>query len=77
MGQNDTHHAHKGRGLNRHYNEIRMFTDKEALVDYVNQLESVENVDVYKIDENLYKVQVRHSCSHGPCRHDEKHHKTE
>ncbi len=39
-------------------NTVRLFTDKEAMVLYVNTLENIENVDVYKIEDHLYKVLV-------------------
>lgn len=73
MKENDMqqrHHGHKGHHTKKR-SEITMFTDKQALVDYVNQLESIDNVDVYKIDDNLYKVHVKRSCDHGHCHHDD------
>jgi hypothetical protein len=39
-------------------NTVRLFTDKEAMVLYVNTLENIDNVDVYKIEDQLYKVLV-------------------
>lgn len=74
MGHDNTyqkHHAHKGRGTHRLINEIKMFIEKEELVDYVNQLESIENVDIFKIDEKLYKVHVKRIGNHGHCCQDE------
>lgn len=39
-------------------NEVKLFTDKNAMVTYVNQLTGIENVEIFKIEDNLYKVLV-------------------
>ncbi len=39
-------------------NEVKLFTDRDQMVDYVNHLSHIENVDIFKIEENLYKVLV-------------------
>ena len=52
---------------NRHYhveNEVKLFTDKTAMVEYVNQLTGIENVEVFKIEDNLYKVLVAKKVMH-------------
>ena len=38
--------------------EVKLFTDKQKMVDYVNQLSGIENVEIYKIEDQLYKVLV-------------------
>jgi hypothetical protein len=42
----------------RHFKKVtKMFTSKESLVEYVNQAgEKGHHIDVYKIDEDLYKI---------------------
>lgn len=48
----------------RHYSfnqtsKIKMFTSKKELVDYVNKVgETGQQVDIFKIEEELYKVVV-------------------
>ncbi len=48
-------------------NEVKLFTDRDQMVDYVNHLTHIENVDIFKIEENLYKVLVtRRRVMPGP-----------
>jgi hypothetical protein len=62
------------RGQFRKYiHEIKLFTDKNEMILYVNSLTMVENVEVFKIEDQLYKVHVvrknnetnQHECCHG------------
>jgi len=39
-------------------NEVKLFTDKNKMVEYVNQLTGIENVEIFKIEDQLYKVLV-------------------
>ena len=39
-------------------NEVKLFTDKNLMVDYVNKLTGIENVEIFKIEDNLYKVLI-------------------
>jgi hypothetical protein len=39
-------------------NEVKLFTDKIKMVEYVNQLTGIENVEIFKIEDQLYKVLV-------------------
>ena len=39
-------------------NDVKLFTDKAAMVEYVNQLTGIENVEIFKIEDSLYKVLV-------------------
>lgn len=48
-------------------NEVKLFTDKTEMVTYVNQLAGIENVEIFKIEENLYKVLVSRRRSHEGC----------
>ncbi|MDX9691109.1 MAG: hypothetical protein RBT45_01560 [Acholeplasmataceae bacterium] len=64
--------AHKVRSMQRHEleNEVKLFTDRTEMVNYVNQLEGIHNVEIFKIEDNLYKVLVmrkpksEHKCCH-------------
>ncbi|MBU1141844.1 MAG: hypothetical protein KKG64_04895 [Firmicutes bacterium] len=38
--------------------EVKLFTDKSEMVTYVNQLTNILNVEIFKIEEQLYKVLV-------------------
>lgn len=48
-------------------NEIRLFTDKNEMVTFVNQLKDIENVDIFKIEDNLYKVLISRKKHHEGC----------
>ncbi|MBN2300750.1 MAG: hypothetical protein JXC31_06170 [Acholeplasmataceae bacterium] len=39
-------------------NEVKLFTDKTEMVTYVNQLSNIHNVEIFKIEDQLYKVLV-------------------
>jgi hypothetical protein len=59
------HHDHRPGGpreFRRHRHErentVRLFTDRQEMVAYVNGLENIDNVDVFKIEDDLYKVFV-------------------
>ena len=46
-------------GGHRGMSKTKMFTDKEAMVNYVNEIgELGHHVDIFKIEESLYKVVV-------------------
>jgi hypothetical protein len=49
-------HKHQGRFMFE--NEVKLFTNKEEMVTYVNSLTQIENVEIFKIEDNLYKVLV-------------------
>jgi hypothetical protein len=63
----------KPRHHRKYHHEIKLFTDKDEMILYVNSLSMVENVEVFKIEERLYKVHVvrrnveenQHECCHG------------
>ena len=38
--------------------EVKLFVDKAEMVTYVNHLENIQNVEIFKIEDNLYKVLV-------------------
>ncbi len=71
-------HQHR-RPHRKFTHEIKLFTDKNEMIAFVNQLTSVENVEIFKIEEHLYKVHVTrrlmdqdtHECCHG---HDSEQH---
>lgn len=76
------HHAEKGGpgfrfnrpGMEPHErhclkNEIKLFTNKNEMVTYVNQLQGIENVEIYKIEDDLYKVLVSRKKEHHGCHH--------
>lgn len=48
-------------------NEVKLFTDKNEMVTYVNQLTGIENVEIFKIEDNLYKVLVSRRKAHEGC----------
>lgn len=48
-------------------NEVKLFTDKNEMVTYVNKLTGIENVEIFKIEDNLYKVLVSRRRSHEGC----------
>lgn len=65
---------HRERDFRRHHddcieNEVKLFTDKNQMVTYVNQLTGIENVDIYKIEDNLYKVLVSRKKHPEGCQH--------
>lgn len=39
-------------------NEVKLFTNKDKMVEYVNGLSGIENVEIFKIEDQLYKVLV-------------------
>ena len=51
-------------------NEVKLFTDKADMVKYVNELTGIQNVEIFKSKDNLYKVLVsrkvkeEHRCCH-------------
>ncbi len=38
--------------------EVKLFTDKAEMVAYVNGLTNIHDVEIYKIEDDLYKVLV-------------------
>jgi hypothetical protein len=38
--------------------EVKLFTNKDQMVAYVNNLTGIENVEIFKIEDDLYKVLV-------------------
>jgi len=38
--------------------EVKLFTNKDQMVAYVNNLSGIENVEIFKIEDDLYKVLV-------------------
>jgi len=56
--------------------EIKLFTDKREMIEFVNQLTHVENVEIFKIEDQLYKVHViRKLKDHDCCQnHDKEEH---
>lgn len=38
--------------------EVKLFTDKSEMVTYVNGLTNIHDVEIYKIEDDLYKVLV-------------------
>ena len=69
--------------ISKYSHEIKLFTDKDEMIMYVNRLENIENADVFKIEDNLYKVHVvrknqmnpnekEHECCGGH-QHEHKH----
>ncbi|MDO9629531.1 MAG: hypothetical protein Q7I99_06490 [Acholeplasmataceae bacterium] len=54
-------------------NEVKLFTEKNKMVDYVNGLSGIENVEIFKIEDNLYKVLVsRRIVEKDCCKEDSK-----
>ena len=52
-------------------NEVKLFTDKDKMVDYVNGLSGIENVEIFKIEDQLYKVLVSRKEIEKDCCKDE------
>ena len=48
-------------------NEVKLFTDKNKMVEYVNQLTGIENVEIFKIEDQLYKVLVSRKHHEKEC----------
>jgi len=48
-------------------NEVKLFTDKNKMVEYVNQLTFIENVEIFKIEDQLYKVLVSRRHQEKEC----------
>lgn len=38
--------------------EVKLFSEKETMIEFVNQLRHIENVEISKIEESLYKVLI-------------------
>lgn len=38
--------------------EVKLFSHKEDMITYVNQLKGIENVEITKIEDHLYKVLI-------------------
>ncbi|PKK92549.1 MAG: hypothetical protein CVV61_09165 [Tenericutes bacterium HGW-Tenericutes-6] len=38
--------------------EVKLFVDKGEMVTYVNGLQDIQNVEIFKIEDDLYKVLV-------------------
>lgn len=55
-------------------NEVKLFTDKAEMVAYVNGLTGIENVDIYKIEDQLYKVLVSRRIKPEGCCGGQHHH---
>jgi hypothetical protein len=64
----DKKRRHGGMHLKK---EVKLFTDKAEMIEYVNGLEDIENVDIFKIENDLYKVLVTRRKRHHDCCHDE------
>jgi len=73
--------GHRMRMMRHHHemeNDVKLFTDKAKMVEYVNQLTGIENVEIFKIEDNLYKVLVtkkkkqEEKCCQEKHQHDEK-----
>ena len=55
-------------------NEVKLFTEKSEMVSYVNQLTGIQNVEIFKIEDNLYKVLVSKKVNHEHrCCHEDEH----
>jgi hypothetical protein len=50
------HHKHQRRFMLE--NEVKLFTNKDEMVSYVNGLTQIENVEIFKIEDHLYKVLI-------------------
>ena len=62
----------KRRHAGMHYKkEVKLFTDKAEMIEYVNGLEDIENVDVFKIESELYKVSITRKKRHEDCNNQE------
>lgn len=57
-------------------NEVKLFTDKAEMVSFVNQLKDIHNVEIFKIEDQLYKVLVTRRRKHEDCNgsHEGHHH---
>ncbi len=57
-------------------NEVKLFTDKTEMVTFVNGLKDIQNVEIFKIEENLYKVLVTRRRKYDDCNdnHEGHHH---
>lgn len=53
-------------------NEVKLFTDKAEMVTFVNQLSDIQNVEIFKIEDQLYKVLVSRRKKHEKCCEEEK-----
>ena len=54
------HNTRHENGINRSSAETKLFTSKKELVEYVNSRESDNaEVEIYKIEEGLYKLVIR------------------
>lgn len=65
-------HGHGPEHMRRMYrvnmvNEVKLFTDKDKMVDYVNGLSGIENVEIFKIEDKLYKVLVSRKLIDKDC----------
>ncbi len=38
--------------------EVKLFVNKSEMVTYVNGLQNIQNVEIFKIEDDLYKVLV-------------------
>jgi hypothetical protein len=42
----------------RYLFEVKLFSNKEEMIQFVNELKQIENVEITKIEESLYKVLI-------------------
>ena len=61
--KNKFEHATKGMEHKHHRrfsmeNEVKLFTNKDEMVTYVNGLTQIQNVEIFKIEDELYYVLV-------------------
>ncbi len=42
----------------RYLFEVKLFSNKEEMIEFVNALKQIENVEITKIEESLYKVLI-------------------
>jgi 5-formyltetrahydrofolate cyclo-ligase len=61
-GEHHRQHRHMQRA-----SEVKLFTDKSAMVEYVNNLSEIENVEIFKIEDALYKVLITRRVKQGDC----------
>jgi len=58
------HRPHGGDRVRKHVirlgieKEVKLFVDKSEMVKYVNSLQNIQNVEIFKIEDDLYKVLV-------------------
>jgi len=38
--------------------EVKLFSNKEEMIKFVNELKNIENVEITKIEESLYKLLI-------------------